>query len=258
MPRGIPRDPALYAAAAARVRAGVRHRILPETVDWKAKTGSCVACGAGSTIYLNNTYPHCANYYTDSEVRKQLTAQGERLPRLKKGRMRSGEIPPVVEIPLLEQYVPWNDNATPPPGFDPTEFTRTEELTSRIASYTVAQRKAQRNRCFCCGEKMRVMHIGGGQTRDEFGFARIRQPRGETQVVIMDELFCTSCLRIIESLSGNTEAFVLRVAQVLGHGRRHLTAPPVAHSVHEPTIKEKLMQGLAASLVPIQTDSTAE
>lgn len=248
MPRSIPRDPVLYAEAVERVRSGARHKIIQQTVNWDELTGDCQACGRNVKIYQSSSFAICANYYVDRLVRRQLIDQGERVPKTKRGRLPKDQIQiPIKDVPVVEQYLPWEHREDPPIGFDPSQFRGTGHLTEKIDTYLDAQAAAQGQLCFMCAMPLKMIHSGGDTQVRGWGFARVRMPSAYQQVVIMDEVFCNKCIERLESHAGLHAAIVERLAQVLAHGQRLIETSALPAPLASPVLQQRIVAGIAAS-----------
>lgn len=253
MPRSIPRDPELYAAAVERVRAGARHKIIQETVNWDSNTADCQACGRNVKVYQSNSFAVCANYYVDRLVRQQLIDQGERVPKPKRGRMGKDEVQvPIKHVGVVEQYLPWDHREDPPIGFDRSRFHGhgPAQLTEKIDTYLDAQAAAQGNQCFMCSMPLKMLKVGGHTQQRDWGFARIRMPSGHQQVVIMDEVFCSRCVTRLEQHGGTHAAIILRLAQVLAHGQRYGRTGMLSRPLASPVEQQQLINDLPGIHTP--------
>lgn len=249
MPRKVPTDPKLYKEALARVRAGLRHRIITDSVDRVNLIGNCEACGPDQKIYTNGEWFTCANYYVDKQLRTQLKESGERVPPPKRGRLKVSEIqrPINLEYDPTDEYIPWlhRDFATHPlDGFDPRSYPRPEHAPRRIEDYLDQQAAAQQHRCALCGNQIRKIFSGGNTERRTYAVAMVRMPRGgHTQVRFSDEVFCIDCKDTLERSNPNP-AWHARMAEVMAHFAGLKQLEFLDAPINDPSIQNALLKHL--------------
>jgi len=249
MPRKVPTDPKLYQESMSRVRAGLRHRIIKESIDHKNLTGNCEACGPNQKIYPNGDWFTCANYYVDKQVRQQLKDSGERVPPPKRGRLKASEIqrPINIEYDPSKEYLPWQHrdfDANPLPGFDPRMYVRPDHAALRIESYLDSQAAVQEHRCFFCSNAIRKVFTGGATERRNYAVAMVRMPRGgHTQVRFSDEVFCIDCKDFLERANPNP-AWHARAAEIMAHFAGISTAVELPAPINDPSIQNALLKHL--------------